>query len=79
MNTRKWIALGIALIVILAAMALIKFYPLWVTISCLVAFIAGTIAGYVYKGPEIITKIVEKIVEVPAKPKTTKKKTKKVE
>ena len=79
MNTRKWIAFGIALVAILASIALIKFFPFWVTISCLVTFIAGVVAGYIYKEPEVITKIVNKIVEVPAKTKTTKKNTKKVE
>lgn len=79
MNTRKWIAFGIAFIALLAVLASIKFFPFWATITCLAAFIAGATAGYIYKEPEIITKIVEKIVEVPVKTKTTKKNTKKVE
>jgi putative flippase GtrA len=77
MNTKRWISLGIAVLVIVLAIVLTNVLPIWITFYACLAFVAGFVAGYLFKKPEVITKTIEKIVEV-AKPIKVKK-AKKVE
>ena len=80
MNTKRWISLGVAFAAIVLAVAMIKAFPVYVTFCCLITFICGTVAGYLFKNPEVqkVIEYVEKIVEVPNKV-TKPKKNKKVE
>ena len=75
MNTKRWISLGIAVLVIILAIFLTNVLPIWITLYACLAFAAGFVAGYLFKKPEVITKTVEKIVEVtkPIKVKKVKK------
>ena len=80
MNTKRWISLGVTLAAIVLAIAMIKVFPIYVTFCCLITFVCGTVAGYLFKNPEVqkVIEYVEKIVEVPNKV-TKPKKNKKVE
>lgn len=72
MTKERWIAVAIIALVVLGSLALIKIFPFWVTLACLFSITAGFIAGYMYKKPEIITKIQEVIKEVPVPVKSAK-------
>lgn len=65
MNTKRWIALAIVAVVVVGSLGLIKLFPFWATLACLVSVIAGFAAGYLFK--KDIIKEVEKMVtkEVP--------------
>lgn len=71
MNTKRWISLGVTVLVIILAIVLTNVLPIWITFYACLAFAAGFVAGYLFKKPEVITKTVEKIVEV-TKPKKVK-------
>lgn len=75
MNTKRWISLGVSFAAVVLAIALIKVFPIYVTFCCLLTFICGTVAGYLFKNPEVqkVIEYVEKIVEVPVKATKTKK------
>ena len=75
MNTKRWISLGIAVLIVILAIVLTNVLPIWITFYACLAFVAGFVAGYLFKKPEVITKTVEKIVEVtkPIKIKKSKK------
>ena len=75
MNTKRWISLGVTVLVIVLAIVLTNVLPIWITLYACLAFAAGCVAGYLFKKPEVITKTVEKIVEVtkPIKIKKAKK------
>jgi membrane protein DedA with SNARE-associated domain len=77
MNTKRWIALAIVAVVVVGSLGLIKLFPFWATLACLVSVIAGFAAGYLFKRD--IIKEVEKVVEVvkEAPVKATKKTVKK--
>lgn len=49
MTTKKWIAIAIIAAVVIGSLALIKVFPFWATLSCLVSLVAGVIAGYIFK------------------------------
>lgn len=72
---KRGLSIGITVLVIVGILAMIKFVPFWVSLVNLGVFIVGFLAGYLFKKKEIITveKVVEKIVEIPAK-KSSKKK-----
>lgn len=79
MNNKRWIALGITVLIAILAVVLVNVLPIWVTFYACLAFVAGFAAGYLFKKPEVITETVEKIVEVVKENKPSKKKVKKVE
>lgn len=60
MNTKRWIALGIIVAVVVLTLVAIKFVPLWLTIVNLIVFALGFCAGYLFKNPEILEKVEEK-------------------
>ena len=62
MNTKRWIALAIVAVVVVGSLGLIKLFPFWATLACLVSVVAGFTAGYLFK--KDIIKEVEKVVEV---------------
>lgn len=70
-NKQKWILGLIAVIVVIGAIAAVKLMPMYASLACVASFVLGWIGGYNSKRPEIkevpIEKIVEKIIEVPAK------------
>ena len=80
MNTKRWISLGIAVLVIILAIVLTNVLPIWITLYAGLAFVAGFVAGYLFKNPEVLKVIeyVEKTVEKPVKAIKVKK-NKKVE
>lgn len=49
MNTKRWIALAIVAVVVVGSLGLIKLFPFWATLACLVSVIAGFAAGYLFK------------------------------
>lgn len=49
MTTKKWISAAIIAVVVVGALALIKLFPLWVTLSYLISLAGGLIAGYLFK------------------------------
>lgn len=49
MTKEKWIALAITVVAVIGSLGLIKIYPFWATLSCLVSFILGVTASYYYK------------------------------
>lgn len=49
MTTKKWISLAIVAVVAVGALALIKLFPFWVTLACLVSLVGGFAAGYLAK------------------------------
>lgn len=55
MNTKRWIALAIVAGIVLGSLVLIKLFPFWTTLACLVSLIAGFAAGYMFKNPEKTT------------------------
>lgn len=77
MNTKRWISLAIVAVVAVGSLGLIKLFPFWVTLACLVTAVAGFTAGYLFKKDVIkeVEKVVEVIKEIPVK--TTRKTTKK--
>ena len=77
MNTKRWIALAIVAVVVVGSLGLIKLFPFWATLACLVSMIAGFAAGYLFKRDIIkeVEKVVEVVKEVPVK--ATKKTNKK--
>lgn len=77
MNTKRWIALAIIAVVVVGSLGLIKLFPFWATLACLVSVIAGFAAGYLFKKDIIkeVAKVTEVVKEVPVK--ATKKTTKK--
>ena len=79
MSNKQWISVGVTLAMIILGVILIKFLGLWTSIIALCSYFVGKILGSKTTEPEVVEKIVEKIVEVPNKPKATKKNTKKVE
>lgn len=78
MNKKKWISFGVTIALIIAAVVAIYFMGVWTSIIALSTFALGKFIGGYTKEPEIIEKVVEKIIEVPAK-KSKIKKNKKVE
>lgn len=78
MNKKKWISFGVTIALIIAAVVAIYFMGIWTSIIALSTFALGRFIGSYTKEPEIIEKIVEKVVEVPTK-KSKIKKNKKVE
>lgn len=58
MTTKKWISLAIVAVVVVGALALIKLFPFWVTLACLVSLVGGFAAGYLAKNT------VEEVVEL---------------
>ena len=77
MNTKRWIALAIVAVVVVGSLGLIKLFPCWATLACLVSVVAGFAAGYLFKKDIIkeVGKVVEVVKEVPVK--ATKKTNKK--
>lgn len=77
MNTKRWIALAIVAVVVVGSLGLIKLFPFWATLACLVSVVAGFAAGYLFKKDIIkeVEKVVEVVKEVPvrATKKTNKK------
>ena len=77
MNTQRWIVLAIVAVVVVGSLGLIKLFPFWATLACLVSVIAGFAAGYLFKRDIIkeVEKVVEVVKEVPvrATKKTIKK------
>lgn len=49
MTKEKWIALAITVVAVIGSLGLIKIYPFWVTLSCLISFVLGASASYFYK------------------------------
>lgn len=77
MTKKRWIAVAIVAAVVVGSFGLIKLFPFWATLTCLVSVIAGFAAGYLFKKDIIkeVEKVVEVVKEVPVK--ATKKTTKK--
>lgn len=69
MNTKRWIALGITVVVVILLLVAIKFVPLWLTFVNLAMFVSGCIAGYLFKNPEVLENAVEKLENKLAKKK----------
>lgn len=70
MTTKRWISLAIVAVMVIGALALIKLFPFWVTLACLVALVGGFVAGYLAKNPieevaELVdpSEVVDKIKE----------------
>lgn len=49
MTVKKWISVAIAAVGVVGALLLIKLFPFWVTLACLVCLVLGAIAGYLFK------------------------------
>lgn len=49
MTVKKWISVAIATVGVVGALLLIKLFPFWVTLACLVSLILGAAAGYLFK------------------------------
>ena len=77
MTRKRWIAVAIVAAVVVGSLGLIKLFPFWATLACLVSVIAGFAAGYLFKRDIIkeVEKVVEVVKEVPVK--ATKKTIKK--
>lgn len=77
MTKKRWISLAIVAVVVVGSLGLIKLFPFWATLACLVSVIAGFAAGYLFKRDIIkeVEKVVEVVKEVPvrATKKTVKK------
>lgn len=71
MNAKRWIALAIVAVVVVGSLGLIKLFPFWATLACLVSVLAGFAAGYLFK--KDIVKEVVKEIPIKATKKTTKK------
>lgn len=60
MTKKRWIAVAIVAAVVVGSLGLIKLFPFWATLACLVSLIAGFVAGYMFKNPEeIVAEIVD--------------------
>ena len=70
MTKKRWFSLAIVAVVVIGSLGLIKLFPFWVTLACLVSLAAGFAAGYLFK--KDVTKVVEVIKEIPSK-KSSKK------
>ena len=77
MTKKRWISLAIVAVVVVGSLGLIKLFPFWATLACLVSVVAGFAAGYLFKKDIIkeVEKVVEVVKEVPvrATKKTIKK------
>lgn len=77
MTKKRWIAVAIVAAVVVGSLGLIKLFPFWATLACLVSVVAGFAAGYLFKKDIIkeVEKVVEVVKEVPvrATKKTIKK------
>ena len=62
MTKKRWFSLAIVAVVVIGSLGLIKLFPFWVTLACLVSLVAGLAAGYLFK--KDVVKVVEKVVEV---------------
>lgn len=51
MTVKRWISLAIVAVVVVGALALIKLFPFWATLACLVSLAGGFAAGYLAKSP----------------------------
>lgn len=49
MTVKKWISVAIAAVGVVGALLLIKLFPFWVTLACLVCLVLGAVAGYMFK------------------------------
>lgn len=58
MTTKRWISLAIVAAVVVGALALIKLFPFWAILACLVSLVGGLAAGYLAKNT------VEEVIEV---------------
>lgn len=58
MTVKKWISIAIAAVGVVGALLLIKLFPFWVTLACLVCLVLGAIAGYMFKDS------VEEVIEL---------------
>lgn len=58
MNTKRWIALIIMAGAVVGSLGLIKLFPFWVTLACLVCLVLGAVAGYMFKNS------VEEVIEL---------------
>ena len=70
MTKKRWFSLAIVAVVVIGSLGLIKLFPFWVTLACLVSLAAGFAAGYLFK--KDVTKVVEVIKEIPSR-KSSKK------
>lgn len=70
MTKKRWFSLAIVAVVVIGSLGLIKLFPFWVTLACLVSLVAGFAAGYLFK--KDVTKVVEVIKEIPSR-KSSKK------
>lgn len=70
---KKIIELIVTIVLIAAAVCAIKFMGIWTSIIALSTYAIGRLVGMYATEPEIIEKVVEKIVEVPAKSPKNKK------
>lgn len=77
MTKKRCFSLAIIAVVVISSLGLIKLFPFWVTLACLVSLVAGFAAGYLFKKDviKVVEKIVEVVKEVPVKAikKTIKK------
>ena len=64
---KNWINYGVTIALIIAAVISINFVWVGTPIIALITYAIGRSVGYYVTEPEVITKVVEKIVEVPAK------------
>lgn len=74
MTKKRWFSLAIIAVVVIGSLGLIKLFPFWVTLACLVSLVAGFAAGYLFKKDviKVVEKVVEVIKEIPSK-KSSKK------
>ena len=49
MTKKRWFSLAIVAVVVIGSLGLIKLFPFWVTLACLVSLVAGFAAGYLFK------------------------------
>ena len=74
MTKKRWFSLAIVAVVVIGSLGLIKLFPFWVTLACLVSLVAGFAAGYLFKTDviKVVEKVVEVIKEIPSR-KSSKK------
>ena len=70
MTKKRWFSLAIIAVVVIGSLGLIKLFPFWVTLACLISLVAGFAAGYLFK--KDVVKVVEVIKEIPSR-KSSKK------
>ena len=70
MTKKRWFSLAIVAVVVIGSLGLIKLFPFWVTLACLISLVAGFAAGYLFK--KDVVKVVEVIKEIPSR-KSSKK------